>query len=157
MFKYAPGIAFEELIVFVNEYFKNLNYVCHRSAISGGATLTLESQPFPYKSQYTNITILVEIYKNTRKVKIQGGKTAIYKLLEHHQEIFECLNGKSKVDEREVEENNESNVQEIHSIPEQSQTILQTVSNYTIAQDLVAQEHPATPDLSPPSNLHFKT
>ena len=44
----------------------------------------------------------------------------------------------------------------MHSIPEQSQTILQTVSNYTIAQDLVAQEHPATPDLSPHKQSTFQ-
>ena len=87
---------------------------------------------------------------------IQGGKTAIYKWLEHHQEIFACLNGKSKVDEKEVEEKNESNAQEMHSISEQSQTILQTVSNYNIAQDLVAQEHPATPDLSPHKQSTFQ-
>ena len=66
LFKYAPGIAFEELIVIVNEYFKNLNHLCHISAISGGATLTLESQPFPYKGQYTNITIPVKIYKHKK-------------------------------------------------------------------------------------------
>ena len=98
----------------------------------------------------------MKIYKNTRKVTIQGGKTAIYKWLEHHQEIFACLNGKSKVDEKEAEEKNESNVQEMHSVSEQSQTILQTVSNYIIAQDIVAQEHPATPDLSPKKQSTFQ-
>ena len=87
---------------------------------------------------------------------IQGGKTAIYKWLEYHQEIFACLNGKSKVDDKEIEEKNDSNAQEMHSIREQSQTILQTVSKYTVAQDLVTQEHPATPDLSPHKQSTFK-
>ena len=84
---------------------------------------------------------------------IQGGKTAIFKWLEHHQEIFACLNRKSKVDEKEVKDKNESKVQGMHSVPEQSQTMLQTVSNYTIAQDVVVQEHP---DLSPHEQSTFR-
>ena len=87
---------------------------------------------------------------------IQGGKTAIYKWLEHHQEIFACLNRKSKVDEKEVKDKNESNVQRMHSIPEQSQAMLQTASNYTITQDVVVQEHPVILDLSPHKQSTFQ-
>ena len=87
---------------------------------------------------------------------IQGGKTAIYKWLEHHQEIFACLNRESKVCEKEVKDKNESNVQGMHSIPEQSQAMLQTASNYTIAQDVVVQEHPVIPDLSPHKQSTFQ-
>ena len=43
----------------------------------------------------------------------------------------------------------------MHSIPEQSQAMLQTASNYTIVQNVVVQEHPVIPDLSPHKQSTF--
>ena len=91
LFKYPIEIQYESLIENIENYLQKLKYTCQKSAISGGNNITLESAPFTYQGAFTTLSIPVKMYRNSRKIMVQGGKIAIDKWLEHQEAISEQL------------------------------------------------------------------
>ena len=93
LIKYPIEIQYESLIENIENYFQKLKYTCQKICNIRREQYYLESAPFTNQGAFTTLSIHVpvKVYRNSRKIMVQGGKIAIDKWLEHHEAIFEQL------------------------------------------------------------------